>query len=465
MVVDSAHNDCFDAYYAKPPSATPSITQTSNSLLNSYFDGSASWFTCVSSSVQRVKLTSRQSHGHASEPLTLAAAEAAGRYGHVLFPSGANEPALNLAEKLLQTVGKDWAARVFYSDNGSTGMEVALKMALRAAGRRYGWKGIDGSEVGVIGLRGGYHGDTVSPASGVSRSLLKKQIGSMDATEASTFNTVVDWYKGRGHWFSPPMVQYIDGQPTVLSTPPDEWPALPSSLTSSSSTDISWSIPYDSISAVYDVESRSNSPLAEYYRSHIRSTLERLVGEGRRFGALVMEPVCLGAGGMVFVDPLFQKILIEVVRSSSDLFGPSSGDETSAVGERLTSASSSDGWQGLPVIYDEGESVITYVCSLADFSLLRIESIRLPLGSFCSWPHARYRRLRKNSHWRSLTPVHYARFAKHLCQLPVGPKGRCAVARAQLYCQPDRMFGRVEGYRDDGEQDMGRREGIMEWFR
>lgn len=103
-----------------------------------------------------------QSHGHASEPLTLAAAEAAGRYGHVLFPSGTHEPALNLAEKLLQTVGAGWADRVFYSDNGSTGIEVALKMALRAAGRRYGWKGEDGTEIGVIGLRGGYHGDTVS---------------------------------------------------------------------------------------------------------------------------------------------------------------------------------------------------------------------------------------------------------------------------------------------------------------
>jgi dethiobiotin synthetase/adenosylmethionine--8-amino-7-oxononanoate aminotransferase len=119
-----------------------------------------------------------QSHGHASEPLTLAAAQAAGRYGHVLFPSGTHEAALNLAEKLLSTVGKGWASRVFYSDNGSTGIEVALKMAIRAAGRRYGWVGNEGDQVGVIGLRGGYHGDT---------------IGSMDASEASTFNKAVDW--------------------------------------------------------------------------------------------------------------------------------------------------------------------------------------------------------------------------------------------------------------------------------
>lgn len=50
MVIDSAHNDCFDAYYAKPPtSLSPSPSthtdQPENSLLNSFFDGSASWFT------------------------------------------------------------------------------------------------------------------------------------------------------------------------------------------------------------------------------------------------------------------------------------------------------------------------------------------------------------------------------------------------------------------------------------
>ena len=108
-----------------------------------------------------IQLICRQSHGHASEPLTIAAATAAGRYGHVLFPSGTHAPALHLAEKLLSTVGEGWASRVFYSDNGSTGIEVALKMALRASGRRYGWDGDVGGDVGVIGLKGGYHGDTV----------------------------------------------------------------------------------------------------------------------------------------------------------------------------------------------------------------------------------------------------------------------------------------------------------------
>lgn len=44
MVVDSAFGDNFDSYYAKPQSAPSS---TNESLLKSYFDGSASWFTYV----------------------------------------------------------------------------------------------------------------------------------------------------------------------------------------------------------------------------------------------------------------------------------------------------------------------------------------------------------------------------------------------------------------------------------
>lgn len=49
MVVDSAYGDNFDAFYTKPPSTdTTAVTEGSEeSLLKSYFDGSASWFTYV----------------------------------------------------------------------------------------------------------------------------------------------------------------------------------------------------------------------------------------------------------------------------------------------------------------------------------------------------------------------------------------------------------------------------------
>ncbi|XP_020087306.1 bifunctional dethiobiotin synthetase/7,8-diamino-pelargonic acid aminotransferase, mitochondrial-like [Ananas comosus] len=55
----------------------------------------------------------------------------AARYGHVMFPENVYEPALHCAEVLLGGVGKGWASRTFYSDNGSTAIEIALKMAFR----------------------------------------------------------------------------------------------------------------------------------------------------------------------------------------------------------------------------------------------------------------------------------------------------------------------------------------------
>ena len=50
--------------------------------------------------------------------LVKAMAEAAGRYGHVMHPETAHEPAVGLAERLLSGVGRGWAERVFYSDDG-----------------------------------------------------------------------------------------------------------------------------------------------------------------------------------------------------------------------------------------------------------------------------------------------------------------------------------------------------------
>jgi hypothetical protein len=85
------------------------------SVLVPYFDGSASWWT--------------QGMGHAYPALGLAASNAAGRCRHVLFPQTATAPVADLARRLLSTcgIGAGWAPRVFFSDNGSTGMEVAVR--------------------------------------------------------------------------------------------------------------------------------------------------------------------------------------------------------------------------------------------------------------------------------------------------------------------------------------------------
>lgn len=111
-----------------------------------------------------------------------------------------------------------------------------------------------------------------------------------------------------------------------------------------------WSVDFESLAEVYNVEKRLQTDLAKYYTRHIRQTLQRvtaeidpITGRKRQFGALVLEPICLGAGGMVFVDPLFQRCLMDVVRSSSDIFG-----------HEVEAVSAADGWRGLPVVFDEG---------------------------------------------------------------------------------------------------------------
>lgn len=58
-----------------------------------------------------------------------------------------------------------------------------------------------------------------------------------------------------------------------------------------------------------------------------------------------MEPVLMGAGGMIFVDPMFQCILIDIVRREGAqlLYGI----------EENVLHSSDDNWQGLPILFDE----------------------------------------------------------------------------------------------------------------
>ena len=59
--------------------------------------------------------------GLGAELQPLAARElgyAAGRYGHLMFPENAHEPALQLSRQLLHGPGQGWGSRVFYSDDG-----------------------------------------------------------------------------------------------------------------------------------------------------------------------------------------------------------------------------------------------------------------------------------------------------------------------------------------------------------
>jgi len=111
-------------------------------------DGISSWWTIL--------------HGHRHPVLMAALREAAQSLDHVHFAGVTHQAAVALAELLLSTA--PWpGGRVFFSDNGSTAVEVALKMAYQ-----YWCHQGEPQRTWFVGLEGGYHGDTFGAMS-VSR--------------------------------------------------------------------------------------------------------------------------------------------------------------------------------------------------------------------------------------------------------------------------------------------------------
>ena len=93
-------------------------------------------------------------HGHGEERLVRAATRQMQTLDHVLFAGATHEPAVRLAEELLKVAPKG-LSRVFYSDNGSTAIEVALKMVVQ----NFAQNGEPKRNV-FVALNGAYHGDT-----------------------------------------------------------------------------------------------------------------------------------------------------------------------------------------------------------------------------------------------------------------------------------------------------------------
>ena len=93
-------------------------------------------------------------HGHAHPEIARAIYDQALELEHVIFSGFTHEPAVRLAELLLQMLPPHFG-KIFFSDNGSTAVETALKMSYQY------WQNKGETQRQVfLGFQGGYHGDT-----------------------------------------------------------------------------------------------------------------------------------------------------------------------------------------------------------------------------------------------------------------------------------------------------------------
>ncbi len=119
-----------------------------------YLDGISSWWTNL--------------FGHANARIAAALTEQARTLEHVIFAGFTHAPAIELAEELVRITppGLD---RVFYADNGSAAIEVALKMSFH-----YWLNQGHGEKTRFIALSGSYHGETLGALSVSDVALYRK---------------------------------------------------------------------------------------------------------------------------------------------------------------------------------------------------------------------------------------------------------------------------------------------------
>lgn len=117
-----------------------------------YIDAIASWWVNI--------------HGHCNEAIANAIAEQAKTLEHVIFAGFTHTPAIELSKKLISILPDNFS-KVFFSDDGSTSVEVALKMAIQY------WHNQNISKTTIIAFDNAYHGDT---------------FGAMSVAERNAFN-------------------------------------------------------------------------------------------------------------------------------------------------------------------------------------------------------------------------------------------------------------------------------------
>jgi adenosylmethionine-8-amino-7-oxononanoate aminotransferase len=117
-----------------------------------YIDAISSWWVNI--------------HGHSHPHIAERLYQQALRLEHVIFTGFTHEPAVHLAERLLPLLPGEFS-RIFYSDNGSTAVEVAIKMAIQY------WRNqaTPPTRSKILAFHHSYHGDTFGAMSVSERSV------------------------------------------------------------------------------------------------------------------------------------------------------------------------------------------------------------------------------------------------------------------------------------------------------
>lgn len=139
------------------------------------FDGISSWWVNL--------------HGHRNRHINKAVAKQLRYLEHVIFAGFTHAPAINLAESLIKIL-PGGMEKIFFSDNGSTATEVALKLAVQY------WHNHNIIEKKkIIALQGAYHGDT---------------FGAMAVAERGGFNVPFEPYLFEVEFLPLPSAQSVE---------------------------------------------------------------------------------------------------------------------------------------------------------------------------------------------------------------------------------------------------------------
>lgn len=205
-----------------------------------YIDGISSWWTNI--------------HGHGHPYLAQKIFEQAQQLEHCIFAGLTHPPAVELAERLLQILPSA-QSKIFFSDNGSTAVEVGLKMAIQY------WfnQGIHKNK--ILAFRHGYHGDT---------------FGSMSVSARSVFTMPFQQYLFEVDYIDIPVPDGIGGG--IFNSPE---------------------------------KCRGDMPDNNYYEA-----IKEKISSGE-YAAFIFEPLILGAGGMLMYPPAALERLIKICRENN----------------------------------------------------------------------------------------------------------------------------------------------------